>query len=993
MSRLKGLHIPFVQGVDDRIDAKLLPDGTLSDLRNGRMRKAGSLALRRGWRPLDMSVVDDEGVQVTGGNVIDLYSYDRSLVALSVLDQQDPLRLQVYAQAQANIPWVIRRGVGLPPATVVRSVGNVPDLPDDVDRASAALTSDGVYGAVLLSTELVTVLRVFKVATDETLYYGRLSSGADVRKVVSMGSTFGIVRNTGSALTLSRFNPAALSSGIVLVGTLVTATVTHFDVGVASETTPTALHVVYTVAGAITYAQFTFAGAQTGSDKAVLASGGQAAYVASDDVTAHVVYQDTPAAELSLLSFAATGAFTTSAGPTALNAGVAVDPARFAIGYTPNSNSARSIHVAAALTTASTVNTHTVSSSHGTNTIVRFDSSDLISGWVTKGHVAGFGIVRGGSAALDTLYTDQRCSWFVGSYRLGRNPDQDSPPYAPGMAPTGDALVVLNRTSDASVTSSVGDGAQASTQTTMRTFRVVSTERRPAVEFGGALYITGGMLTQWTAGGLTENGILRPVIRTTTPANSTGSVGAGDYQYRAIVTWTDESGRLHRSVVSDAVDETVTAPEDTVTVTVHVPKTLRRDPNLVADPTVELYRTEAGPGELFYLVASAKAEADDAIDLVDELVDANIIDNKRLYTEGEFGAISGALDVTPPNPSAFAAVMRDRIVVAGVGPDYQVSQTALPEEPVAFTQPGVSGPVALAYQDSVEGRITGVATLDDTIVLGTATKLYVAGGEGPNLAGVGEFQSPARLPTDVGFYDARSIIEDADGLWFLGDADKLYTLPRGQGAPVFAGEQVQDRFAAAVVGAGRDVEDGVTAWAVADATLVLRHSPAGQWATDSLPFTPVAFISHQGRFYAADSAGDVWEQSASAYGDGASGATSVALRAVTGDVQVFGQAGWGRLACVEVLGEFQAAAALLAEISYDMGLTWTTLGTHTVTGLSAGQGFQRQWHPARQRGGKFRVRVTMTPSVSTTEGCRLTGCTVYFDQRSGQTRLDSAKRR
>lgn len=993
MSRLRALHVPFVQGHDDRVDAKVLPDGALADVRNGRLRKAGSLALRRGWRPLDMDVCTDDGSNLSAVTVQDLYSYDRSLVAL--YKRSGVLGLMAFTNSQTTRPWTTRTGQPVPPLTRVRTVGNVPDLSADVIRGSAAVTSDGLYGAVLLQTSARSVLRVFVMATDETLFYDDYSSAtnSDPRKVVSLGTTFGIVVNTGAALRLQTYSPTAVGSGLSSNTTLVTAVVTHFDVATAGETTPTALHVTYTVGGEVSYAQFTFAGSQTGSTKQVLAAGGRSSYIASDDVTAHVVYQASATGELSLLSFAATGAYTTAAGPTALDAGVDIRDDSYAIGYAPTTGT---VWVAGTLETTNANVYSTPGATHSAVTKVEHRACTVSSGWLVHEGVAGVVMTRGtdgDQAGQDIIVVDNTSVWTVPAFRLGIKPPTGGSPYGVGTSPSADYLVPYLRTSEAAKITSLGSGAIRSRQAGVFTCRVLDTARRPGVTFGGALYLSGGVLTQYTGGGPAENGILRPVISTLAQSNSTGTIANGIYSYRAIVTWRDEGGRRHLSVVSDAVTITVAGANDTVTATLFIPKTLRRDPNLVSDPVVELYRTEAGPGELFYLVASATVDTDDSTDVVDTTPDADIVDNRRLYTEGEFGAVSGVLDVTPPDASAYVAAMRDRLVLGSAGASYQVSQIALPEEPVCFTQPGVSGPIALAYFDAVEGPLTGLATLDDTIVAGTSTRLYVAGGEGPNLAGVGEFQSPARLPTDVGFYAANSIVEDENGLWFLGDADKLYLLPRGQGAPTFAGKSVQDRFAAAVVGAGRDTEDGVTAWAVADATLVLRHSGEGQWLGDSLPFTPAAFISHQGRFYAVDSVGAVWAQDASAYGDGTSGGTAVALRVVTGDVAVFGLAGHGRLACVELLGEFQSAAAILAEISYDLGQTWTSLGTHTVTGLSAGQAFQRQWYPARQRGGKFRLRFTMTPSVTTAEGCRLTGFSVYFDQRSGPTRLDSAKRR
>jgi hypothetical protein len=118
------------------------------------------------------------------------------------------------------------------------------------------------------------------------------------------------------------------------------------------------------------------------------------------------------------------------------------------------------------------------------------------------------------------------------------------------------------------------------------------------------------------------------------------------------------------------------------------------------------------------------------------------------------------------------------------------------------------------------------------------------------------------------------------------------------------------------------------------------------------------------------------------------------LQFETADVQVFGQGGHGRLASIEVLGEYQTDATLLLEVSYDLGLSWDAIGTaFSVTGLAAGTAFQRRWTPNRQRGGKFRLRVTMTPSSTTAEGCRLTGLSVYYVPAGGPTRLVGTKRR
>jgi hypothetical protein len=984
VSRLQRLSIPFVQGHDDSVAAEVLPDGVLADLRNGRFNKAGELALRTGWRPVDMSSMPSDGT-VTAR---DLYSYGESLVALHV-DSVGKSQLAAYANPTSTQPWYLGANF-LPPARDVRRIGGMPADDRFVTRASAALTADGVYGAVLQQSSAGAGLRIFRTATDETLSYVSVTSSTDPLKVVSLGTRFGLVRNTGAALTLQFADPTTGSPTFGGTVTLVTATVTDFDAVTAVVASPAALYVAWVAGGNVSFGRFDITtGAQVGATKAVDASGGRA-YVAlaSNDTRVAVVHQATVAQTLTLLTFDAASPFGTDAGPTLLSTTPIVE-AWFSVGI----DSTGTASVAAQDDEASSAAGYQVLC------LRRSSSHAVSSSSVRSGHTLAGGVVVLGTEARQVSFTSSRdlavvqCGffdeaqpWFVAhglGNEMGDGVGSDDPPYYPAQSAAGLYLVM---------------GRNTDRQPVVRSFRYAPTERRQGVIANGELYVTGGVLTRWSGVATSESGILAPVFFSLTGSNGIGSLTpAGVYKYRAIIRWADSRGADFQGEVSVEEEITLGASDDTVTAVVYLPPTLARTSDLVVAPSLELYRTEAGPGELFYLtdVENGLSASNDEVTATDTTSDASLVDEARIYTEGETGATSGRLSNVLPRPCSYAAATRDRLVLGGPDPEYQISQLALASEPVLFTDPGVDGPVALVYYDQVDTAVTAVATLDDTIVVGTARSLFVTGGDGPNFAGQGEFTSPARLPSNVGFYDWRSIVESDQGLWFLGDVDKLFLLPRGQGTPAWVGEAVQTRLAGGVVGAARDSFAHVLGWAVAGASpeVVIRDLVLGAWSGDTLPFTPSSLVGHAGHFWAtAASTGVVWEQSLTAYGDGAAGATAVALRATTGDVQVFGLAGHGRLATLEVEGVFQAAAALLMEVSYDQGLTWTALGTHTVTGLTTGEVFQRQWYPARQRGGKFRLRLTMTPTVTTTEGCRLTGLSVYHTTRSGPTRLASAKR-
>jgi hypothetical protein len=991
MSRLRALTIPLVQGQNDAIAREILPDGALARLVNGRFNRAGEVALREGWRTVDMDSASGSDPVVR-----DLYSYGGSLVALSQDAGGSGVRLAACFDPTAAAPWYVSLN-RLSPATGVRPVGGMPELAVAARRVSQAITPDGSTGVLFQQSETQSLAqyRVFRYDTDETVAYATASNQDRPRKVVAgTNSNFVSIDSSGAALRYQSLNVDA--GTLSTVATLVTDVVTAFDVATARETAPAAIHLAWIVGGNVFYGQFALSGgAQVGVTKTVY-SGGDAVRVAlaSDDVTVHVMYQYAVVAlsfvgPVDLLSFSATSPFAGDVGPTALFGGDDVVEAKFDVAAVPGDGAGFCAVVGQEGIFATDDNiffsrlnaAHVETLPYGAPPR---SGSTLCSGLVVVGDQVAYGYTRDSAV----VYADQAQVWFVlhGEGDDGGTGGTQSPLYAPGQAPGGLVLVA---------------GRSAEAQPVPRAFVVDPTLRRQGVSFNGDLYVAGGALARWVGVETADSGILAPVLISATPQTGSGFMTPlGVYKYRALLRWRDSRGATYEGEVSVEEEVTMGATDTRVALRYVVPPSLMRSTDILGPAMLEVYRTEAGPGELFYLTETIEVGfTTDIVTTTDLSSDATLLDERRLYTEGEFGATSGRLDNVIPRGADYVAATRDRLVGAAPALEYQVSQVTLASEPVGWTDPGVSGPVALVYFDQANEAITGVATLDDSIVIGTARQLYTTGGEGPNFAGVGEFPSPARLPANVGFYDWRSLVETAEGLWFLGDVDKLHLLARGQAVPAWAGEAVQDSFSTGeTVGAALQVTDHVAAWAVAGASaaasrLVVRDLPLQAWSTDTLPFVPVTLVSHDAEFWSADPDGTAWRQETGVYGDGPSTPTAPALVVETGDVQVFGLAGQGRLAVIEWEGVFQAAASLLVEISYDQGVSWVSLGTATVTGLTSGTPFREQWYPARQRGGKFRVRCTMTPTSATTEGCRLTAVTIFHTVRGGPSRLPSGNRR
>jgi hypothetical protein len=295
------------------------------------------------------------------------------------------------------------------------------------------------------------------------------------------------------------------------------------------------------------------------------------------------------------------------------------------------------------------------------------------------------------------------------------------------------------------------------------------------VESADALAITGGHVMEYDGLAAVEMGFhLFPEGVTVAPSASGGSIADGVYQYVAVYEWIDNNGRQYRSAPSVPVAATVSGGGGNGSVTVTIP-TLRvtnRDGVVREKARLEVYRTEAGPGPIFYKVTSFSSPTYndptvDTQDITDTLVDSDIIDNELLYTTG------GIVENIAPPASSVVAASKNRVFLAGL------------EEPntIAFSKPLRDG-VGLEFSDvfqlkvtSEGGAITALAVLDDKVVVFKEDRIFAFAGTGPNAAGVGQFSEPDRVTGDVGCKFPNSITNTGEALFFKSDKG-FYQLTR-----------------------------------------------------------------------------------------------------------------------------------------------------------------------------------------------------------------------
>jgi hypothetical protein len=228
---------------------------------------------------------------------------------------------------------------------------------------------------------------------------------------------------------------------------------------------------------------------------------------------------------------------------------------------------------------------------------------------------------------------------------------------------------------------------------------------------------------------------------------------AGTYQFTLVYEWVDAQGRLWQSV--PAVPKSITlAINRRVVITMPTLRLTRRSGVRLA-----VYRTKDN-GTLFYryqehnndlTVDSVAAESSGP-------ADALLGQGEVIYTTG------GVLEAEAWPACRMLAVHQNRLVMAGL-PDAQAVRYT--EQILRSYAPTTHTAYGLAVPPS-HGRTTGLASMDDRIIISCERGVWFVYGEGPNRLGQMNGYSPVQLAlADEGCHTASPwMVLTPEGLWF-----------------------------------------------------------------------------------------------------------------------------------------------------------------------------------------------------------------------------------
>lgn len=504
-------------------------------------------------------------------------------------------------------------------------------------------------------------------------------------------------------------------------------------------------------------------------------------------------------------------------------------------------------------------------------------------------------------------------------------------------------------------------------------FTFDSDQARRTARLGQTLYIACGEgLLQYDGAALLEVGFHQAPWYVLGAETAGGLIATnGTYAYK--LTWraANAKGETERSSSSVVGAVALVAAPGGVTLQGMQPLYLTHRSSIA----LEAWRTEVNPTDEdpFHLVTSkdpasttnpnrflSNDQTASALPIFnDELADTSLATRESNPENG------GLLESVQPPPATIIVASADRLFLAGIAGDpHRVwySKQRGDNEVVAFND-------ALTFTVPREGGdITGLAFLNETLIVFRETAIYAVPGDGFDNLGGGSNFGPARLlASDVGAVSAEAIAFTPQGLVFK-SSKGWYLLDRGWSAK-YIGASVSDYDSDTVV-AVHVVEGQHQVRCLTSSRMLVWDYLVDQWAEWTIA-SGVHAAMCDGTYHYAKSDGVYQERSdftGIAYG------MVVQLAPIKlNDLQGAGSVRW-----LNVLGEHRGNHRLQIDLYRDYATTPYQTTTWTPSPGTVGEPFQVSVGPSIPKCVAIGVKLTVLPDISGevpsySEALKLTG--------------------
>lgn len=972
--------IPFASGTREDVDPKVMPEGALKRVENLRLRKDGRLGVRYGYTALALSKQNP----TPSGNMVpyDLATFNGRLLAFGApTGYSTPNDLYEFV-GQAQFAWRptdSNSDTRLCPVTSVRDLGRVPSQGISTSIVDVA-AGGGLVAMVWQNSNTESTINIFNPVTDASVNCGTIGSVTSPR-VVAVGSVFFFLAISSAKVVLFRYDPATDNGVVALTDAFATGDpILYFDaatneagdgfiVGLARDT-PTVTLKLFNSSGTATQ---TITGPTVTLDMLTVFQQSARAHLlaveADGEIDIYTYELSGGTLENSNLDISGIG-HVTECQPGLC---VANDTTDLLVMYGTHDVSVPIEDTVYMLRVTPTTDA-LVSSAAWNGVILNSKPVTIPDGELFLGIIrdssSTFANVAGLVGIAATNQTEQ-LAWYTD----------------PGVA----SLTQLTQLPHVVIDSSTGKVYAAKMVRDATAFgnpviteMVIGSGRRQTAVIDNQLYIASGSPQIFDGRQLVEAGFqARPYIAQAVASNGIGSLPSNTLiLVCATFEWTDSQGRLHTSEPSDTVEVTMGASDDTITVTVTTPLSMRCNNNnefYGGACRVVVFRSLASPDKQLLRAGGAVVSTgaiwgrNTTVTLItsDAIVEAQAV----IYTQGASAARSGPNAFVAPLPCRYIWPSSDKLVTGGLPAITQIqeSRAAFPNEPITWAQ-------NLGGRAAAPESVLGVVKIDERRIAFTANGIFEFTGDGLDLNGVGDLGTPRRLPSPGGLHGGvdgwRSLVETAIGVFFQMAADSIFLLPRGGGSPVFIGDPVRDTLAdfpvitsATYLKSEQQVCFTCNNSGGSDSVILVYDITEEQWFVDTDTTGLIASTELDSRLVILRANNTIERQNTTH-----PAAAFIPTLVESGTLYPFGQGGQGQIDEIQFYGEFRGNCVLTPYLSYNDGKTYTaltavSLSTSGSPAYVVGDTVSLKWGPNRMRGDRVRIKFECTALAgAATEG-------------------------
>lgn len=513
-------------------------------------------------------------------------------------------------------------------------------------------------------------------------------------------------------------------------------------------------------------------------------------------------------------------------------------------------------------------------------------------------------------------------------------------------------------------------------------------DRGQPEQFSTGLYFSGGLPWRWDSASVQIAGFPEAPDKPALANSAGGSMTLlGVYSYVMVYEREEADGSLTLSAPSEATSVTLTGANQSAVVTANANNFTR------GTTRIRLYRTLANGSVYYYVATDTVAGWLDvgAYSRDDGAADATISANHILYTQ--VGNVLG----NDPMP-ACRYLFRSGTRLWAVGLE-EAARARCSKQ--LFTGESAAFPATEEFSVSASDSILGGGSLDSTPVLFTARSITAVIGPGPDDAGAGLFET-REIPCDSGLVEwgHRTIVETRFGLMYQ-SPEGIYLLPRGFGAPEYIGAPVRDTLdlypyitSAVLVESAQEVRftavDSLTA--PTEGVMLILDLRERVWIVSDVDSsnTPIMVGGRWGDIHViAPDAISVLQETAAV-----NTSAHFESQVTTGDIRPGNVTRFGRCRKVQLLVEYRGECTITLAMSQDGGLTFPHSATYSLTAAAytLGQIVPLEWHLPVQKATRFRLRATDSKASGGSAGVIYLGVALDLRQKSQGARVRAAQR-